>query len=251
MIGLAAAQLDNGSAEIDMDEVADAFGHSGKKPRYYYAERSQQHQYVCAACDGFNDILGRFAYCSSCGTHNCLQELEHDVQELRSKVAQGQYAHCIRNAVAAFDSLGRQLAKQLAARGSMTETRRKDWRRKLFHALRSCANSLREEFEISLFAGMTSEEEAFAIRMFHRRHVHEHNGGEADAKYIADSGDQSVRPKQLLRETEESATGTLDVVLKLAKNFHEGFHAMFPPEQEPLRFAATRNAVQRSPKGRK
>ena len=34
------------------------------------------------------------------------------------------------------------------------------------------------------------EDVAFATLMFHRKQVHEHKGGEADEKYIADSGGQ-------------------------------------------------------------
>jgi hypothetical protein len=55
--------------------------------------------------------------------------------------------------------------------------------------------------------------------MFHRRHVYEHNGGEADAKYIVDSGDNSVRLKQALSETQQSV--------------HQFADLIFPPEQEP------------------
>jgi len=70
--------------------------------------------------------------------------------------------------------------------------------------------------------------------MFHRRHVYEHKEGEADEKYIADSGD-SVRPKQALRETQESAHRTASFVLKLAGNLHRGFDEMFPPRDEPIK----------------
>jgi hypothetical protein len=62
--------------------------------------------------------------------------------------------------------------------------------------------------------------------MFHRRHVYVHKGGEADEKYIADSGD-NVRLKQALRETQESAHRTASFVLKLAGNLHREFHELF------------------------
>ncbi len=69
--------------------------------------------------------------------------------------------------------------------------------------------------------------------MFHRRHIYEHKGGEADEKYIEDSGDQ-VRLKQALRETQESAHNTASLVIKLATNLHNGFHEIFPPLEEPI-----------------
>ena len=74
----------------------------------------------------------------------------------------------------------------------------------------------------------------FAILMFHRRHVYEHNAGEVDEKYIRDSGDTSVRPKQVIRENAESAAKIAQIVLKMARNLHDGFHAIFAPEKMPI-----------------
>lgn len=81
---------------------------------------------------------------------------------------------------------------------------------------------------------MSDEDVAFGMLMFHRRHVYEHKGGEADEKYIKDSGD-NVRLKQALRETRESAHRTANLVIKLGANLHRGFHEIFPPLEEPIR----------------
>ena len=89
-------------------------------------------------------------------------------------------------------------------------------------------------FDIDILSGMSDEDVAFAKLMFHRRHVYEHKGGEADEKYIADSGD-SVRLKQALRETRESAHRTASIVIRLGANLHKGFHEIFPPLEEPIR----------------
>jgi hypothetical protein len=64
-VALSAAE--DGAHVIDMDAVADAAGKDVEKPPFYYAEQSQQKQFNCSACGEFNDILGRFAYCSVCG----------------------------------------------------------------------------------------------------------------------------------------------------------------------------------------
>jgi hypothetical protein len=67
----------DGSHVIDMDAVADSAGKDdGEKPPFYYAEEQQQNKFTCNACDAVNDIIGRFGYCSLCGTRNDLQELE-------------------------------------------------------------------------------------------------------------------------------------------------------------------------------
>jgi len=70
LITQAMQSQDYGEYGIDMDNVADAVGRDSPKPKFYYAEESQQNKYNCLACGDFNDILGRYGYCSSCGTHN-------------------------------------------------------------------------------------------------------------------------------------------------------------------------------------
>lgn len=70
-------QIEDGDVVIDMDQVADAAGKdAADKPEFYIAEESQQHKFNCRACGEFNDILGRFGYCSLCGTRNDLAEFE-------------------------------------------------------------------------------------------------------------------------------------------------------------------------------
>jgi len=236
LVKRAVQSADDGEHVIDMDQVADAVGKEGVKPKFYYAEESQQNKYKCPACDESNDILGRYGYCSSCGTHNGLREFEVDINGNRNRInTSQQYDTCTKDAVAAFDSFARQIAKQLASRIPMTPTRRKEWERKLFHNLKPCAEALSAVFDINSFKKLRQEDIDFAILMFHRRHVYEHNGGEVDEKYIRDSGDTSVRVKQVIRETRETAVKIADVVLQMGRNIHEGFHCIFPSEEMPVR----------------
>jgi len=226
----------DGEYVVDMDEVADAVGKDCKKPEFYYAEESQQNKYECPACGAFNDILGRYGYCSSCGTHNGLYELEFEINHIRERIkTSADYDSCVKDAVAAFDSFARQIAKQLSRRIPMTSERRKFWEQRLFHNLKPCAVGLKDTFDIDTFKNMNEEEIEFAILMFHRRHVYEHNGGEVDEKYIRDSGDASVRPKQVIHETVETALRIAGLVLRMAQNIHRGFHTIFPPEEKPIR----------------
>lgn len=222
---------------IDMDEVADAVGKETKKPKFYYAEESQQNKFICDACGSLNDILGRFGYCSSCGTHNGKNELDLEVKKIKERInTDHQFEACTKDAVAAFDSYARQTAKQLVNRIPMTPSRKKHWKRKLFHNLKPCAKDLETVFDIDIFKNIKQEDVDFAILMFHRRHIYEHNGGEVDEKYIRDSGDKSVRPKQVIRESSESALKIASIVLKMAENMHNGFHSIFPAEEMPLKY---------------
>lgn len=225
----------DGDHIIDMDQIADAVGKDSPKPEFYYAEQSQQKKFTCAECGHLNDILGRYGYCSSCGTHNGLGELELDINGVRERISTSQlYEACVKDVVSAFDSYMRQIAKQLAARIPMTVARRKEWERKLFHNLKPCAEELRAAFDISVLKQIGRDDIDFAALMFHRRHVYEHNGGEVDDKYIRDSGDTSVRLKQVIRESRDTAVRIAEIVMKMGKNVHEGFHEIFPPEDKPI-----------------
>jgi hypothetical protein len=85
-----------------------------------------------------------------------------------------------------------------------------------------------------LLKGIKGSDSDFAKLMFHRRHVYEHKGGEADEKYIRDSGETGVRPKQRLRKSQEDAHRLIGVLQRLANNLHAGFHELLPPAPEPI-----------------
>lgn len=223
-----------GNYVIDMDEVADAAGKEEPKPEFYYAEESQQNLFTCSSCGARADVLGTYAYCPSCGTRNDLQELEANIQRLRDRInAGGPYENYVRDAVSLFDSYATQCAEQLRMRVPLTSARTNRLERARFHNLSVATELFRSIFDIDLVAGLNNDDLRFATLMFHRRHVYEHKGGEADEKYIAESGD-NVRPKQALRETQESAHRIATVVLRLAKNLHDGFHDISPPLEEPI-----------------
>lgn len=227
----------DGEFVINMDEVADAAVKKTKKPKFYYAEESQQNKFNCEACGSLNDILGRFGYCSSCGSHNGKIEIDIEIKKINERIKTGnQFEACAKDAVAAFDSYARQIAKQFVNRIPMTPSRKNHWKRKLFHNLKSCANDIQAVFDIDIFKNIKKGDIDFAILMFHRRHVYEHNGGEVDEKYIRDSGDKSVRPKQLISESSDSAFRISSIVLKMVENMHTGFHSIFPAEELPLKY---------------
>jgi hypothetical protein len=137
------------------------------------------------------------------------------------------------DAVGAFDSMARQCAKQLAKWVPMKRERRTSLESALFHNLKR-AEELKAWFGIDLFRGLTAGDVMFIRLMFHRRHVYEHNGGEVDQKYLDDSGDTSVRLKQVLRETPDTVFRMTGLILKMGRNLHEDFHELFPPMDKPI-----------------
>lgn len=94
----AIADIENGEVVIDMNEVADAAKlRPEERPSFYVSEESQQHKFKCSACEEFNDILGRFGYCSLCGTRNDLMEFEEvTVKAIREPVRLGELLRAIK-----------------------------------------------------------------------------------------------------------------------------------------------------------
>jgi hypothetical protein len=228
----------DGEHTIDMDQVADEVAKTGERPSFYYTEKTQQNHYTCAACGEADDILGRYGYCSCCGTRNDLQELTGTIGSINTKTRERHTAkepleEAVPDAVGAFDSMARQYAKQLAKWVPMKPERRAALEAALFHNLKK-AEDLKAWFGIDLFQGLDASDEAFIRLMFHRRHVYEHNGGEVDQKYLDDSGDKTVQLKQSLREPAENVFRTTGLILRMARNLHEGFHELFPPMEIPI-----------------
>lgn len=232
---------DDRDIEIDMDKVADAVGSSTPKPAFYVSEQSQQHQFRCAACGTFNDILGTYGYCSSCGTRNDLAVFEKEtLPEIRESLkAGGRPENTLRDSVAAFDSFVGQYAKQLADLIPLTPGRQ-DRLRKRFHDFRGTVAMFREIFDIDLAKGLKPADIEFLALRFHRRHVFEHKGGEADEHYLTSSGDTSVKLKQTIRESQEAAHELLVLLVRVAGNLHNGFHVLIPVRSEPIEWHAKR-----------
>lgn len=222
---------------VDMDPIADATSKECKKPKLCCVEISQQNNFVCSECGGKNDILGKYGYCSSCGTFNGLSELKSDLNRIHERMPKNaEFNEHVKDAISAFDSFARQIAKQLAARIPMTPAQKTFWETRLFHNLKFCSERLAANFDINALKNLSADEIAFIVKMFYRRHVYEHNGGEVDERYISESGDKSVKPKQVIRETAKTAQQTISLILKIAEKISEDFHAIFPPEEKPIKY---------------
>ncbi len=226
-----------GQYVIDLDAVADAANSAlPEKPAFYYTEQGQQNSYNCASCNEFNDILGTYGYCTGCGTRNDLQVFnERTVPEIRNRInSGGSYESCAKDTVAAFDSFIGHYVEHLLKRVPMTPARRARLGRRRFHELHAVERDMREIFDINVTKDLADDDKVFANRMFHRRHVYEHRGGQADQKYINDSGENNVRVGQALRESTDTAHRIVGIVQKMASNVHAGFHEIIPVDQRPI-----------------
>jgi len=236
-----AQEAGDGDYTINMDEVADATASSNEKPPFYYSELRRQNLFTCDACGARSDILGIYGYCSVCGTRNDLQELKTLITQLHKRISDGAPPEtCVRDAVACFDSFVKRFAELLLSNVPLTPARRHLIEKRSLHDLARIVDVFKSVFDIDLSSGITDKDMQFAKRMFFRRHVYEHSGGEVDQQYIDQSGDKSVLLRQAIREDGESAHRIATIVQKLTANLHWGFHQIFPPNAEVIRRHADR-----------
>ncbi len=229
----------DGDHFIDMDAVADAVGPTEPKPEFYYAEQSQQNSFNCEECGSFNDVLGRFCYCSICGTRNDLQELRNDiVPKLRERTnSDSDHGKRVQEAVSVFDSFVDRYVREMVRRIPMRPARAARFNKR-FHNLESVVSEIKSAFDIDLMVGLGADDLEFGQRMFLRRHVYEHKGGEVDERYLRDSGDTSVKLRQALHETTEDVHRLINLIVRMAESLHQGFHEIFPTDTGPIgRFA--------------
>lgn len=232
-----AMEKPDGEYVIDFDAVADAARKGAETPRFYYAEQTQQQKYVCDACGSVQDILGKYGFCSSCGTRNDLMVVRAGLKHIRERVDAGEtLVSCLKDSVTEFDSAARAIAKCLAAMVKMKPSRKSELERMLFHNVTRRAEEMRNWFDIDIFKGMRPDSVSFVKMMFARRHVYEHNGGEVDERYINETGDQSVKPKQVIRESRQSVLDTITAIENMTENFHKQFHEIFPPDPKPISY---------------
>lgn len=221
---------------IDMDAAVKQ-GADQTRPEFYYAAESQQTRYNCGKCGSFNDIRGLYGYCASCGWRNNVAILRRVFEEMRNRLNDGSASASatVRSAVSEFDACCRDFAAQLTQRVPMKPGRRHDLERVVFHDIDSATISLKSMFGIDVLHGL-DKQKSFIIGMMHRRHIFEHNAGVADERYVNLSGDPDGQRGTLIRETKANAHRLIGHLTRMAENFEEDFHEIFPPTEWPVDF---------------
>ena len=216
---------------IDMDALADSITDE-PRPDFYYTSTAQQTEFKCSACNSYNDIRGKYGYCSSCGWRNSAEFQRLALEKIRERLVNGELlpSDAVKQSVSEFDSATRDYVNQLISRVPMKESRRNQLERLLFHNLDKFEELLRDCFDINLLRGMSADY-AFIKNMFFRRHVYEHDGGVATQRYVEESGDVDIEKGDLIRETAENAHNLIGCLNRMISTFESDFHEMFKPEE--------------------
>lgn len=73
---------------IDMDALADSI-RDEPRPDFYYTSTAQQTEFRCSACNSYNDIRGKYGYCSSCGWRNSAEQQRVALEQIRDRLVSG------------------------------------------------------------------------------------------------------------------------------------------------------------------
>lgn len=229
--GLKGVSIDSKSEiVIDMNEVADAVSET-PRPDFYYTSTTQQTEFRCTECNSYNDIRGRYGYCANCGCRNNAESQKKALGDVRDQLVKGLIPpmDAVKKAVSEFDSSARDYLEQFANRIPMKESRRNQLEQLLFHNLDKFDELMKSFFGINMLKGMDSDRK-FIRKMFLRRHVYEHDGGVATARYVSESEDQDIEEGTLIRETSENAHKLIGHLNRMIKMLDSEFNEIFPLE---------------------
>ena len=221
---------------IDMDKAGDNES-SEPKPDFYYSELSQQTEFDCVKCGEYNDVRGRFAYCTTCGWKNNGEDLKAKLESIRKQMnaANILVAGAIRESVSEFDACCRDFAVQVRNRIPMKPMRKTALERSFYDSEGAAIKNFKEIADIDLMRDFSDGDKSFIKLMMHRRHVYEHLGGVADEKYVKDSGDPIVRVGDLLREDASNTHRLIGLLNRMVANMESDFHEIFPPTEWPVK----------------
>lgn len=240
----AVSQIESGTIEINLDEVADATIGKVEKPAFYISDERQQTQLKCTSCGEFNDILGRFGHCSSCFTRNDLIIFEREVvAPARECLSKGESAERpLKDLVSGFEVLVKSYLKALSNHVPLTPERRGKANQDNYSPNTSYRVFL-DVFGIDIRKGIAAEQVELHSLLHARRHVFEHNGGVVDQKYLDQTGDESVKLLQKITQAAPQIFELANVLLKSAENIHAGFHSIFPAKQELIEYYRKRQEL--------
>jgi hypothetical protein len=232
---LAANQIEAGTIEINLDQVADATIQGSSKPDFYISDERQQTILDCDSCGAFNDILGRFGFCSDCYTRNDYVVFEREiVAKARGRLKDHNSADgALRDLYSGFETLVKSYLRILSENSPLIPDRR-DKISKDNYSPSSAQAAFLEVFGINLYKGVSDDHIALLDQLHSKRHVFEHNGGIVDRRYLEKAGDQSVRIGQRLSVDSSTVFALANTMMKCAENIHSGFHAIFPVRAEPI-----------------
>jgi hypothetical protein len=213
---------------LDFDSLADSLPEN--RPTWAYSEERQQNRYTCKNCRTSYDILGEYAGCPFCKKRNCMEVFERQMARIETKL-NGQAGEqeiepdILPTAFSGFEGMAKDIRQQLTLLPSISK-RKNEIAKLSFQQIKTANEKLRQWFDIEMFEGMEATDISFLDLMVQRRHVFVHNSGRVDQKYLAATGDQTVRLNQVIVVQRDEIARLLPLLRRCAKNLFAGFESL-------------------------
>lgn len=167
-------------------------------PIHYYREKQLETEVVCEKCTLEYTIYGVFGFCPDCGVHNSLQIFNKNLDLARKMItlaasheptiAEQLIINALEDCVSLFDGFGREICKTHMSKAIAPEK----VTTLSFQNIDRARDRVRELFSFDLSEGLLTDEWAFVIRCFPKRHLYAHKMGVADQAYIDVTGESSA-----------------------------------------------------------
>jgi hypothetical protein len=220
---------------FDLGEAVKALPNN--RPAWVLTEENQQHSFTCGKCRVVFNILGEYGNCPSCGARNYslvfgsrMRALEQRFSEADSRLSEKhqrgeEWKSILVRCVSEFEAVANDMRKQLT-RIPSTPKRKADLRNLSFQNPIKANDCLRNWFAIELLNGLPEADCIFLNKMFNRRHLVVHKGGQVDEEYLKNTNDSSVRLNQIIRTDSNEIRRLITLTRKCAQNLISGFESI-------------------------
>lgn len=193
-------------------------------PIHYYREKQLETEVVCDKCTLEYTIYGVFGFCPDCGVHNSVQifnknlDLAQKMITLASNqeqaIAEQLIVNALEDCVSSFDGFGREICKTYVNKAITPEK----VETLSFQNIERARDRVKELFSFDFSQGLNSNEWAFAIRCFHKRHLYAHKMGVADQSYIDLVGGPSALLGRKIQIQTDEVIHFIGILRKIADN---------------------------------
>lgn len=139
-----------------------------------YSEKKVDSELECFQCKAVFQVYGIFGYCPSCKCDNALiydTNIQMILKEIdNSSDKKRTLRHAYNDLVSTFENF---------CKNKNTSNTKYN-----FQNLESAKLFLQDHFSIDMFQGLSLDEELSIKRIFQKRHVHQHNKGIIDQRYV-------------------------------------------------------------------
>jgi uncharacterized Zn-finger protein len=173
-------------------------------------ETSVDSELECPSCATRFQVLGIFGFCPGCRSENLLL-YDANLAIIRQEIATSpnpgrQLRHAYGDLVSTFERFCRKEARQQGI--EMGRFQNIEHTRRLF----------KEKGVGDLFAGISGDEKRLIKRVFERRHIHEHNDGIANERYVKNVPEDAALLGKRVELSEQELTSAAHVLRRMLEN---------------------------------